>query len=393
MADILDSNGLTTKTLSELRTELVANYKSIYGNDINTDQNTPDGQIIDVESQVGIDLREILHQVNSGFDPDQAFGRVLDQRVAINGITRNEGTYTFQDIEITTDRALNLIGLDLQANVLNPSVSGLYKVKDDAGTLFYLLSSQIITGAGTFAFNFRAAEIGQVEVTPNTITTPETVLPGIVLINNPSGANSIGQNEESDSSLKIRRRISTAISSIGNLDGLEGALNNLFGVTKAIVYENDTNVVDIYGTPPHSIWCVVEGGSPADIAQTIYAKKTSGCGMRGNQTVVVERPNNRQYNVYYDFPDNEELYIRFAITSEDVIDEEYIKLQIVQNVLWDIGQNADSGTIICAIKDINKNYIITGLQVSKDGSSWQEIVAVTLIQNRFINSTTRITIL
>ena len=178
MSDILDSNGLQTKTLSELRDELIANYKIIYGNDINTDQNSPDGQIITIEAQVGEDLREILQQVNAGFDPDQALGRVLDQRVAINGITRNEGTYTFQNIEITTDRALNLIGLDGQANELNPTVSGLYTVKDAAGTLFYLLSSQVIAGAGTYSYNFRAAEIGQVEVTPNTITTAETGIAG-----------------------------------------------------------------------------------------------------------------------------------------------------------------------------------------------------------------------
>jgi len=188
MPDIFDKNGLQTKTLTELRDELIAKYKTIYGDDINVDQNSPDGQIINIEAQIGEDLREILQQVNAGFDPDQASGRTLDQRIAINGITRNEGTYTFQDIEVTTDRALNLVGLDAQANELNPIVSGLYTVKDDAGTLFYLLFSQVIAGATTTAFNFRAADIGQVEVTPNTITTAETVIAGVTNINNPSGA-------------------------------------------------------------------------------------------------------------------------------------------------------------------------------------------------------------
>lgn len=393
MSDILDSNGLQTKTLSELREELVENYKLIYGNDINTDQNTPDGQIIDIEAQVGVDLREILQQVNSGFDPDQALGRVLDQRVAINGISRNEGTYTFQNVEITTDRALNLIGLDDQSNELNPTVSGLFTVKDDAGTLFYLLESQTIVAAGTYSFNFRAAEIGQVEVIPNTITTAETVIAGVTLVNNPSSANSIGVDEETDAQLKARRRISTAISSIGFLDGLEGALNNLEGVTTAIVYENDTNIVDSDGTDPHTIWAIIEGGDPADIGEVIYAKKTAGCGMRGAQTVLVPRTDNRNYTVNFDRPGNEDLYIRFAITSTDTIDEENIKLQIVQNVLWDIGQDADAGTITCAVKEINNNYIVTGMQVSDDGATWLEVVNVASVQNRFVNDVTRITIL
>lgn len=394
MPDIFDKNGLQTKTLTELRDELIAKYKTIYGDDINVDQNSPDGQIINIEAQIGEDLREILQQVNAGFDPDQASGRTLDQRIAINGITRNEGTYTFQDIEVTTDRALNLVGLDAQANELNPIVSGLYTVKDDAGTLFYLLFSQVIAGATTTAFNFRAADIGQVEVTPNTITTAETVIAGVTNINNPSGANSIGDNEESDSNLKARRKISTAISSIGFLDGIEGSLNNLEGVTTAIVFENETEIIDSNGTEPHTMWAIVEGGSPSDIAQVLYSKKTVGCGMRGQQSVEVQRTNNRTFTAKYDIPGNEDLYIRFSLQSDGfVIDEENIKLQIVENVLWDIGKSADASTIISFVKSISSDYIITGMNVSKDGLSWLEIEQINEPQNRFLNNISRITIL
>lgn len=393
MSDILDSNGLQTKTLSELRAELVAGYQTIYGNDINTDQNSPDGQIIDIEAQLGVDLREVLQQINAGFDPDQAIGRVLDQRVAINGITRNEGTYTFQNIEITVDRALNLIGLDSESNELNPNVPGLYTVKDDAGTLFYLLSSQSILAAGTYSYNFRAAEIGQVEVTPNTITTPETVIAGVTNVNNPSGANSIGQNEESDSSLKARRRISTAISSIGNLDGLEAALKNLEGVTTALVEENDTSVVDGNGTEPHTIWCIVEGGDSDEIGQVIYAKKTTGCGMRGDETVLIPRTNDRYYEAHFDRPGNEDLYIRMSLSLPgESFNPDDVKTAIVENVLWQIGEDAEASVITCYIKEYNSNFKITGMEVSKDGVTWDEIVSVNLIKNRFINDVNRITI-
>ena len=326
MSDILDSNGLQTKSLSVLRAELVAAFKEIYGDDINVDQNTPDGQLIDILSQVGIDLREILAQVNAGFDPDQASGRVLDQRVGINGITRNAGTYTFQNIEITTDRALNLIGLDSEANELNPDVPGLYAVKDDAGTIYYLLSSISVVAAGTYSLNFRAAEIGQIEVSLNTITTAETVIAGVTNINNPDPVNSTGEDEETDAELKIRRRISTAISSTGYLDGLEAALNNLDGVTEAFVYENDTDVIDADLIPPHSIWCIVEGGDPEEIGQTIYSKKSAGCGMKGVQIIEITRPNNRVFEAKYDLAGSEDLYIRFTLSlTGGTVDPVYIK--------------------------------------------------------------------
>jgi len=393
MPDLLDENGLQTKSLAELKAEIGDGYKSIYGNDINIEQNSPDGQKVDIEAQNGVDIREILQSVNSGFDPDQALGRVLDQRVAINGITRNEGTYTFQDINITTDRALNLVGLDSEANELNPTVKDLYTVKDDAGTLFYLLSSQVIVGASVTAFNFRAAEIGKVEVTPNTITTGETVLAGITNINNPSGANSIGNNEESDSKLKVRRRVSTAISSIGNLDGLEAALKDLEGVTTALAEENDSNVTDSNGTEAHTIWCIVEGGDPDEIGQVIYSKKTTGCGMRGDQIVQVPRTNDRFYNVKYDRPGGEGLYIRMSLSLPgESFNSDDVKNAIVEGVLWQIGDDAEASIVTCFVKEYNNDFKITGMEVSKDNIFWEEIVSVDLIKNRFINDVSRITI-
>ena len=195
MVDLLDENGLQTNTLEEIREELVSDLQDIYGIDINVDPNTQDGQQINIYAQGGVDLREVLEQVNANFDPDQAFGRVLDQRVAYNGISRNGGTYTLAPVEITTDDAVNLIGLDAQSDELNPTVANLYTVKDDAGTEFFLLDSESIVGAGTQSLTFRAASIGKVEIQVNTITSPVTVIAGVTDINNPSGALSIGEDK------------------------------------------------------------------------------------------------------------------------------------------------------------------------------------------------------
>ena len=74
MPDIFDENGLQTKTLNELVSELEANLQSIYGNDINLESNSPDGQMVNIYSQAGRDLREVVAKVNAGFDPDQAEG-------------------------------------------------------------------------------------------------------------------------------------------------------------------------------------------------------------------------------------------------------------------------------------------------------------------------------
>lgn len=394
MSDLLDENGLTLKTLTEIREELVADLQEIYGDDINVDQNSQDGQQVNIFAQGAVDIREILQQVNAGFDPDQAAGRVLDQRVGINGITRNGGTYTFAPVSITTDRALNLIGLDDQSDDLNPTIENLYTVKDDAGTEFYLLDSVSIVGAGTQSLTFRAAEIGSVEIQINTITEPVTVIAGITGINNPSGALSIGVDEESDTDLKIRRRSSTAQPSLGYLDGIESSLADLDGVSTAIVYENNTNAVDANGTDPHTIWAIVEGGDPTEIGTVIYRKKSSGSNMRGDQTVDITRPNGTIFTAKYDEPGSEDLYIRFTITlvGGGFIDTDALKITIAEGLFWTIGGDAASDDIIDFLKNINSKYRLTGVEVSDDGVSWSEVVSVSSPKNRWVNDITRITI-
>ncbi len=394
MVDELNEDGLQVKTLEEIRAEIVSDFQDIYGPDINIDQNSQDGQQINIYAQGGVDLREVISQVNANFDPDQALGRVLDQRVALNGITRNGGTYTLTPVEIVTDAAVNLIGLDTQSDELNPTVADLFTVKDDAGTEYFLLDSVAIVAAGTQDLTFRAAQIGEVEVQLNTITEPVTVLAGITGINNPSGALSIGVNEESDSNLKVRRRGSVALPSIGYLDGIEASLGNLDGVSIARVYENDTNAVDGDGTPAHTIWCIVEGGDPEEIGNIIYRKKSSGSGMRGAETVDITRPNGTLFTSKYDEPGSEDLHIRFSLEliGGGFIDDAAVKTAIVEGLFWQIGGDAGGDDVTDFLKNLNSQYRVTGMQVSDDGATWVEVVSVTSPQNRFVNDTANITI-
>ena len=141
MADTFDENGLIIDTLENIVDSIVADLKTIYGEDINVNSDSPDGQNINIFAQVAIDLRELIQKVNASFDPNQAEGRVLDQRVAVNNIIRKGATYTYTDIDIEVDRALILQGLDDQAGELEPT-NNPYTVKDDAGTKFYLVESQ-----------------------------------------------------------------------------------------------------------------------------------------------------------------------------------------------------------------------------------------------------------
>ena len=178
---------------------------------------------------------QLIEGIYNQFDPDNAIGIQQDFLYAINNIQRIGATYTYQPIQITTDRALNLDGLDDQANVLD-GVG--YTVSDNAGNQFVLLDSQTIPSAGTYIYTFRAKALGSTTPQINTITTPVDIVLGVVSINNPSSPTSIGQNGETDSSFRIRRSKPVALGTTGYLNGLEGALENITGVVDASLFEN-----------------------------------------------------------------------------------------------------------------------------------------------------------
>ncbi len=396
MPDILDADGLQTKDLTEIVTDTEDALEVIYGPDINVEQNSPDGQQVNIYAQGSVDQREVLQKVYSSFDPDQAEGIVLDQRVALNGIKRIEGTFTLQDIEVVTDRALNLIGLDTEATEITPDVDGLYTIKDNEGTLFYLVATQVIASAGTYTYQFRAAELGKVEVLPNTINTPETILAGIVTVNNPGAVSVTGIDEETDFQLKVRRRSSTAFPSLGYLDSILSGLLNLDNVSTAFVYENDTSVnPDSRGIPSHSIWAIVEGGSDEEIADVIYKKKSAGCGMRGDEEVSVTRINGQSHLIKFGRPVDVDLHIRFDVSPAlTAAEETALKDAIVAGLIWGIGATASTDSIIAFTKVyLGADYIVAAAKVSDDGVSWFDAILSPSLKSRFVNSTARITIL
>lgn len=394
MPDTFDANGLQVKNLTELISDLTTALQGIYGADINVDPNSPDGQMIALFSQAGVDLRELLANINAGFDPDQAEGRTLDQRVALDAIQRGAGTFTTVDIDVEVSGALSLVGLDSQSGETNPSVPNLYTIKDDAGNQWFLLSSQSPSGAGTNSYAFRAAAIGQVLVVSNTITTPVTIISGVVSVNNPGGAASVGTDEETDESVRARFHTATTITSTGFRDSLEALLRNLPTVASAFVYENDESFTDGSGTPANTVWCIVDGGSDAKIAAAILAKKGAGAGLRGAQTFDITLENGQIFTAKWDVPNDVPLYIKFSVNKPGAgVDRTGMKTLIETGLFWGVGDDAVGDLVTTFVRGLDPAYRVTGMLISLTGSGgWAEILTSSSPANRFINSAAHMTI-
>lgn len=357
MPNSIGVNGLEVATQEELVAAFTTAMQTIYGADIDLSSDSPDGQMMMIFIQAVLDLEDLLVQIYNMFDPDNAIGVILDQRVAINGIQRQAGTYTLTDITIVTTQALNLYGLDQTAQPV-------YTVADNAGNEFELLETEPIAGPGTYVLQFRAKDPGAVLTVPNTITVPVTIVLGVSSINNPTAATSIGINEESDAALKVRRAKSVSLASQGYLSGLIAALENINGVTSAFVYENTTSATNSDGVPGHSIWVIVAGtADAADIAQAIYTKRNAGCGMYGQQSYSITQVDGTTFLVYWDNVTTETLFITFNATSIDGVNEPNIaaiREGLVSSFVPTVSEEVNINVLATKVQEIDANCLVTG---------------------------------
>lgn len=395
MPDTLDADGLQTKSLNELITELEDGLKAIYGSDINVDSNSPDGQLINLFSQASIDLRELLTEIYNSMNPDNASGSILDERVTFNNIERKGGTFTIEPIDFTTTQTVTLQGLD--ADAVDPDGTG-YTIQDNEGNEFILIDSATLV-AGSYTKNFRAKNIGQVETTLGTIQTPVTIILGVTSIDNTTGPINIGQNEETDAQLRVRRQFSVAINSEGYLDGLLALLLNLDGVTEAKVFENITNAVDADGIEAHGIWAIVEGGANTDIADVIYSKKSYGANMTGAVTVDITTDSGDIFVAKFDRATAANLYIQFDIQKTVVgasFDQVAIKQYIEDNLTYDINASSETsrvtGIAVDAIDSTGGNGVPVNVEISDDGAAWVDYLPTATKDKQWVVDTSRITI-
>lgn len=346
MADELTYNGLSTKSNTELLNEIQTDLQAIYspsGEAIDFSSASPDGQFSEILANIGTVHRELLTAIYNATDPTKCDGAQQDNKYQLNYVYRKGGTYTTQNIAITATKTVTLQGLD---GSYNDNTATGFTVSDDAGNLWYLVDTTTIY-AGTTSLEFRAQNIGAVTPTIGTITTIVTVTDGITAVNNNVGYTTLGVEEESNLSFRIRRDKSTGNQSGNNADTILGNILALDGVNACKVWINDTNTTDDTGTLPHYLWVIVDGGANTDIADIIYSNK-GGCGTRGSITVPVPTVSAQVLNINFDRPTIKPLFIKFDLQPTGdltTISQIALKEYIANNLVYELSEDAETSRI------------------------------------------------
>jgi hypothetical protein len=392
----LNANGLTIDTLQSIRYNMSIGFQQIFGVDIDLSSSSEGGQMVNVFSQAILDLQNLLQLINSNKDPEQAVGVHLDQICKINNIYRKSGSFTFVDVSIQVDRGVSLQGLDSASNDID---GGGFTVLDSSGQEFVLLNSQNFSSAGTYSCTFRAKKIGRITTTSNSITIPKTIVLGVVAINNPNAQTNIGEPFETDPILRYRRSRSLALNSMASLDAIYSNVINLDNVIDAVVYENDTSTINADGIPPKSVYVVVLGGSNIDVANSIFAHKTIGCGMHGDVSVEISTTQGRTQTIKFDRPQNKSLYISFDIKAthpSQSFNISGIKNYIISNLSYNIGAYAETSSIVEVVKNAISNTgdggVPLNVKISKDNVSYVDYLDVDLLKEIWVLSSDNIII-
>ena len=382
-------NGLVTQSLEEIKEDLITKFKSIYGQDINVEQNSPDGQWINILAQEKKDILDLFTTFYNNLDPDRVVGIPQQILYKLNGLSIKTYTYSYVYINVTTTESVILQGLD--DDIENLDGSG-YTVRDTNGNRWILASTTDLT-AGKHLLNFRSADLGSITALPNTISIMETVLKGVAEVNNPANNYITGNSGETTAEFRLRRNQSMAVPSQGFDESTQSQMLTLETVKECKVYDNRSNEV-VNGIPAHGVWVIVRGGLPQEIGRVIYNNLPPGIPMKGNEQVIIQKINGDLEIIYYDIAKPANLYVRATIKNftDSDIDEDYLKQQLAESE-YQIAEQAESALLLGSLK---QNLGDTGtpydVEISTNNANWVEYVSPSGLDEYFVITPENITL-
>lgn len=362
--------GLIIERLNDIHARLVSRFKSIYGNDINVDPDTPDGQMIGIFSQSLADINEVIAFITQMLDPYQATGAWLEQRALYAGLVRKGAEYSYiNDVIITGTRVVTV-------------PQGAVMV-DGNNVRWVTLSPVTLDGNGSARVNCRSESLGAFALAPNEALRFETVFAGVENATT-TQASKEGKTEESDASLLRRFMMSHSINNDDDREGIQAALLNVTDVKKALVLENHTNQIDAdTGLPPHSLNAIVFGGTDNDIALTLIKKKVGGAAFVGDQEVLIHH-NGMNRIIRFDRP--QQVKITVALTFKRLRNYTDLPEQEIEETLrandFNIAQDVFAMRLVCGI-NTQDNFNLEEITVNgadRVSIGWREFAVIDKVE-------------
>ena len=298
---------------------------------LDTSAVTPAGQLVDAITAYIAQSNSELMYVKNQFNPLTAEGAFQDALGAIYFLTR----------KIADPTKVDCVCTGLQGTVIPAGAI----VQDESGNRYQATTAATIPAGGSVTVTFSNIIPGPVDCPANTVTNIVTVIAGWDTVNNPASG-TLGRLQESQSDFEKRRFNSVAANAQGSAMALQGALDNLEGVVDCLVLENTSSSSQTLGgvsVDGHSVAICIYP-NVAGIAETIYQKKSAGCGTTGTtQVVYTDSDTGAVYTYNIIVPTTLDVKVVVNVDYSLALPATYIS-DIKEAIIADFnGQNTDSG--------------------------------------------------
>lgn len=382
----VSASGIVVPQASEIKEAFQGVFVGAFGSDLNLDDSTPQGNLIDgLTEQKQLDNAQLLYFFNQ-LNPNTNSGIFQDAIASIFGLQRKEATHS----------VVTCVCTGLEGTVLKGKDSGdPAKAMSVNGDVFICTIGGTIPASGTISLQFEAENSGEIAVSANTINKIYNVVSGWDTVNNPTDG-SLGEPEESRQDFEARRKKSLALNATGSLNSVYSHIASVSGVTDVFCYENYTNSNLTYRgitLPPHSVFICQNGASSqSELAEAIYNSLSAGCDTTPDDqstptTCTYHEPlTGIDYTYNYFNSTNTPIYIQVNI-AEGISDElkgkikeaflkEFTGESLVNNEKISIGTTIYASrfyNVINALDD--KDIILKSVKVSSDGTTWVDLLS------------------
>jgi hypothetical protein len=331
--------GLQIPTVETLIAEIAAEQRSEVDPLLNTDPDSPQGNINGIFSSHIREAYEVIQICFDGFNPDGAEGALLENVSAITGTLRGTATRSkfagSRKITVNLDAGKTLPIGSVASQTGNPTVR--FATTEEV-TNTSLIAADVLVAA-------ECDVTGPTVCNASTLTVIATPVSGWNSVNNIYDAE-IGKVQDIDPTLRSQREEELRATGSGTVDSITAdvlaiTIDGAKPVETCLVLENVTDLYDAWGLPPHSLEAIIYDGLSASvpddtIAQTLWDSKGGGIRMVGSssgqaldgtgtiRTVSFTRPSQVRMKIAFSIipkPDYAEVYPGDAYTKQLIVDE------------------------------------------------------------------------
>lgn len=382
--------GFDVTEIDDLREQIASEWQEAFKEKdrplLNTDPETPQGQIIDSQvATVNQKDSEVLYLAQQ-FDPRTAEGRFQNALAEIYFIKRKPAINSYAMCTIN-GRA----GTQIDAGALIESAID--------GTQWSLDQNIIIPANETITAKFTCLTDGAISASSGTITKIVTTVTGWDTVTNATAI--VGSLEESQSAFEQRRKDSVSLNARSTVSAVYANVAQCDGVIAVYAVDNKKNIsetIDNYTLTPHSIFVSVIGGENEDIAKAIYDNLSAGCDYNGNTSVdITNEYSGAVETVKFYRPDVFNIFVKVQIQNSSSLQNDYenIVKQAVYNNFYGLDSTKINNEPLLRLKMNDDLYSsrftpsilnagitnVLTVQLSLDGSEWVNNIHIPITAN------------